>query len=85
MNGTEPRGLVCLSATAARAYVDGLEAAIRLIDEYDRQWGTCANGYREHIRHEVGMFCANWELRNKIKLSLGGSNGAPSQEQGQAP
>ena len=63
-----PKGLVCLSTVAAQAYMDGLRAAVRLIHDYDRQWGTTANGYEGHIEHEIEMFRANWERRNNIKL-----------------
>ena len=68
MNDHEPRGLVCFSTTAAQAYIGGLEAAIRLIEEYDRIWDTCDYGYCDHIRHQIQMFRSNWEIRNKIKL-----------------
>jgi len=64
----EPRGLICLSTVAAQSYIGGLEAAIRLIEEYDRIWDTCDYGYCDHIRHQIQMFRSNWESRNKITL-----------------
>jgi len=64
----EHSGLLCLNATAAVAYLDGLYSAIRLLTEYDMRWGTMANGYVRHIEHESEMFRANWESVNSIKL-----------------
>lgn len=67
-DGQRPTNLICLSTTAARAYVDGLLAACQILEDHDVRWGSDTAEHRRCIRHEAEMFVSYWETRNQIRL-----------------